>query len=166
MSWLKSFSVFVLYLICNFQTWYLLRVDFADSLKGVLSHYQFAQWVHFESHHMWALVAMIAVCLLSWALCITAMVAYFANLVLRLPTPCRKWFMVDIGSGTVSFSTEVISVWPCWFVAACRAGSCSQGCHGTHFTGFSPTFDGTSSHSLSSGNEFNPFTAEGFPIDE
>ena len=113
---------------------------------------------------MWALVAIIAVCLLSWAMWITAVVAYFTNSAPGLPLPpCRKWFMVAIGSGTVSFSTKVVSVWLCWFVAACRAGSCSQGFHETYFTGFPPTFVDTSSHPSSIANEFNPFTGQGFP---
>ena len=51
---------------------------------------------------------------------------------------CTQPFPPLIGSGSwlvsgqVSFSHEVPQVWWCWLVAACRAGSCSQGCHGTY----------------------------------
>ena len=55
-----------------------------------------------------ALVTIFTVCLLSRALWITALVAYFANSVPSPSHPHRKWFMVDIGSG--KFSTEVPSV--------------------------------------------------------
>ena len=46
-----------------------------------------------------------------------------------LPTPRRNWFTEVMGQ--VSFFTEVPLVCRFWLLAACRAGSRSQGCHGT-----------------------------------
>jgi len=58
----------------------------------------------------------------------------FSHLICELSTQPSTPF-IGIGSqlvaGYISFSTEVPSVWWCWWVAACRAGSHLQGCHGT-----------------------------------
>ena len=62
-----------------------------------------------------ALVTIFAICLLSWALWITAFSAYLPIQRPALPTPHRKWFIVGFGSGkflrwgSFTFSVTVLA---------------------------------------------------------
>ena len=80
------------------------------------------------------LVAIFAVCFLCWSeymdYCFDCLLCHFSTP--PFP-PLIRIILVNgiLVSGQERFSTEVPSVWQCWLVVACRAGSRSKGCHGT-----------------------------------